>query len=317
MQIKQLEYLVEISHRKSFNSASEYLYITPQSLSRSITTMENELGFKLFERNSRGVRFTREGEKFLEAAKEITERYYKVIEEIEDLNHMDESCSGRLLVYAHSIFTMSILPQAIAKFCKDYSKINVCLLEGVSSSILNNVVAEEIDNNDANRLGILTIPQDSVELQNLYKKQNGYRFIPLMKGHYVCCVSKDSELALKRNISLKTISQYPLIRFTNDIGEISEVQSFFLKQYGNPEIAFSTTSIGSWISAIENNIGVGMVHNIVVSRASLIKNEFEKIAVLPIREATPLEVGLLVPNNTDNYVDLFVEFIIEYFSNLN
>ena len=75
MQIKQLEYLVEISHRKSFNSASEYLYITPQSLSRSITTMENELGFKLFERNSRGVRFTREGELYLEAAKENTESY--------------------------------------------------------------------------------------------------------------------------------------------------------------------------------------------------------------------------------------------------
>ena len=98
---------------------------------------------------------------------------------------------------------------------------------------------------------------------------------------------------------------------------MSEVQSFFLKQYGNPEIAFSTTSIGSWISAIENNVGVGMVHNIVVSSASLIKNEFDKIAVLPIREATPLEVGLLVPNNTDDYIDLFVDFIIDFFNNLN
>lgn len=317
MQIKQLEYLVEISHRKSFNSASEYLYITPQSLSRSITTMENELGFKLFERNSRGVRFTRAGEKFLEAAKEITERYYRAINEIEALKHMDESCGGRLLLYAHSIFTMSILPQAIAQFCKDHSKINVCLLEGVSSSILNNVVTEETEHKDSNRLGILTIPQDSVELQDLYKKQDGYRFIPLMKGHYVCCVSKNSELALKRNISLKTICQYPLIRFTNDTGEISDIQSFFLKPYGDPEIAFSTTSIGSWISAIENNVGIGMVHNIVVSRASLIKSEFDKVVVLPIREATPLEVGLLVPNKTDNYIDLFVDFIIDYFSNLS
>lgn len=317
MQIKQLEYLVEISHRKSFNSASEYLYITPQSLSRSITTMENELGFKLFERNSRGVRFTREGELFLKAAKEITERYYEAIDEIEAFKQVDDSCSGRLLVYAHSVFTMSVLPQAITKFSKDHSRINVCLLEGVSSSILNNVVTEDNDNKDVNRMGILTIPQDSAELQSRYKKQSGYRFIPLMKGNYVCCVSKDSELALKRNISLKTICQYPLIRFTNEIGEVSEVQSFFLKQYGNPEIAFSTTSIGSWISAIENNVGVGMVHNIVVSSASLIKNEFDKIAVLPIREATPLEVGLLVPNNTDDYIDLFVDFIIDFFNNLN
>lgn len=33
MRIEQLEYLVEISRRKSFNSASENLYLTPQSLS--------------------------------------------------------------------------------------------------------------------------------------------------------------------------------------------------------------------------------------------------------------------------------------------
>ena len=316
MKIKQLEYLVEISHRKSFNSASEHLYITPQSLSRSITSMENELGFKLFERNSRGVRFTSEGEMFLEAAKEITQKYYDVIDEIDALRCIDEDCSGKLLVYAHSVFTMSVLPQAVTKFCKAHSKVNVCLLEGVSSSILHYVVAEGTGKN-TNRMGILTIPQDAVELQKLYKNQSGFRFIPLMKGHYVCCVSKDSELALKRNISLKTICQYPLIRFTNDTGEVSDIQSFFLKQYGNPEISFSTTSIGSWISAIENNVGVGMIHNIVLSRSSLIRNEFDKVAVLPIRETTPLEVGLLIPNNIEPHMDMFVEFIADFFNNLD
>ena len=46
MRIEQLEFLVEIAQKKSFNIASENFYFTPQSLSRSITSMENELGFK-------------------------------------------------------------------------------------------------------------------------------------------------------------------------------------------------------------------------------------------------------------------------------
>ena len=50
MRIEQLEYLLEIAKANSFSSASENLYLTPQSLSRSVSKMENELGFKLFER---------------------------------------------------------------------------------------------------------------------------------------------------------------------------------------------------------------------------------------------------------------------------
>ena len=108
MRIEQLEYLVEISRRKSFNSASENLYLTPQSLSRSITSMENELGFKLFERNSQGVRFTPEGKRFLETARNITEEYAIALKEISAYNRrVQESCAGKLIIYAHPVFTTS------------------------------------------------------------------------------------------------------------------------------------------------------------------------------------------------------------------
>lgn len=318
MQIKQLEYLLEISHKRSFNAASENLFITPQSLSRSMASMENELGFKLFERNSQGVRFTPAGEKFLAAAKDITERYHSVLEEIYAYRHdVEEARSGRLTVYAHPVFTMSMLPQAVAEFCKKYPKINVCLLEEISSSILNNLLKDDDDGcaGNAYKVGVLTIPQEASTFQQMYKHQKGWDFVSLFKGEYVCCVSKESELANKRNISLKTVSKYPLIRFTNNFGDVSDVQSYFLSPYGEINIAFSTTSIGLWISSIANNVGIGLIHNIVLSQSSMIRNEFEKVAVLPIREKTSLEVGMMVPNTSAPFVHAFTDFIKEYFAN--
>lgn len=318
MQIRQLEYLVEISRKKSFNAASENLFITPQSLSRSMSSLEDELGFKIFSRNSQGVRFTREGEKFLEAAKDITMRYQEALKEIEAYNQeVEEVQGGRLTIYAHPVFTMSILPHVVAAFCKEYPRVNVCLLEEISSSILRSLTQVPEKEDHAVRLGLVTIPQDYEALQDQYKHQQGWQFVPLMFGEYVCCVSKDSELATKRNISLKTLSKYPFIRFTSNIGDISEVQSHFLEPYGEPSVAFSTTSLGLWISAIASNVGIGLIHNVVLTQSSMMKDEFSKVAVLPIREKTSLEVGLMAPNNPEPFVQVFIDFLKRYFSHID
>ena len=317
MRIEQLEYLVEISRRKSFNSASENLFLTPQSLSRSITSMETELGFKLFERNSRGVRFTPEGEKFLHAAQDMIERYRTVLKEIDQYRLSAETlCDSKLIMYAHPIFTMSVLPQAIAAFCREYPKISVCLLEEVSSGILEKLIEDDNADDHCFKLGLLTLPQMAEVMQKYYKEQEAWKFVPLLNGEYVCCVSKKSELAAKRNISLKTICQYPLVRFTNNLGDVSDVQSYFLNLYGATNVGFSTTSIGPWISAIENNVGVGLIHNVVLAQSSMIRDEFEKVAILPIREKTSLEAGLLVPRTSNHFIDVFVDFMQNYFGEI-
>lgn len=312
MRIEQLEYLVEISRRKSFNSASENLYLTPQSLSRSITSMENELGFKLFERNSQGVRFTPEGKRFLETARNITEEYAIALKEISAYNRrVQESCAGKLIIYAHPVFTTSILPGAIAGFCREYPKISVCLLEEVSGGILKKLLEGETAE-DTFKIGLVTIPQASAKMQKRYKEQEHWRFIPLMAGEYVCCVSKNSELALKRNISLKTVCQYPLVRFTDNDGDASDVQSYFLEAYGKTSTSFSTTSISSWISAIANDMGIGLIHNVVLSEKSQTRDDFGRVTVLPIREKTALEAGFLVPENSQQFIHTFASFMQQY-----
>ena len=317
MRIEQLEYLLVIAKKKSFSSASENLHLTPQSLSRSITSMENELGFKLFERNSQGVRFTPEGQLFLDTAAKIAADYHTALKDIRQY-HLCHAplCAGKLLIYAHPVFTMSILPQAIAAFCKEYPQIKVCLLEEVSRDILENLI-ENPQADGQTKMGLITIPQASAEMQNRYKHRDNWRFLPLLTGEYICCVSKQSDLASRRQISLKTIQHYPLVRFTNKTGDISDVQSYFFTGGQEPSIGFSTTSIGSWLSAVANDIGIGLIHNIVLSSHSMLKNDFAEVAILSIKEKTTLEAGFLIPRQNIPLIDVFVQFMQDYFQENN
>ena len=55
MQINHIEYFLEVARCQSISKAAKNLFITQSTLSTSIATFENELGFKLFTRLRQGV----------------------------------------------------------------------------------------------------------------------------------------------------------------------------------------------------------------------------------------------------------------------
>ena len=74
MEIKQLEYLVACAECGSFGKASEVLFTTQANISKVISKLEDELGYKLFERSSSGVFLTSGGRAVYEASKEILQK---------------------------------------------------------------------------------------------------------------------------------------------------------------------------------------------------------------------------------------------------
>lgn len=75
MDIKQLQYLVVSIDNGSFKKASELLYTTQPHISKTIKSLEVELGMQLLKRNARGVEATEEGRKVYEYACRILQAY--------------------------------------------------------------------------------------------------------------------------------------------------------------------------------------------------------------------------------------------------
>ena len=82
MNTQHLQYIIEIERTRSISQAAENLFIGQPNLSRILHDVEQMLGFRIFERSTRGVRPTTRGTIFLQHAKSIL-RETEAIEALE------------------------------------------------------------------------------------------------------------------------------------------------------------------------------------------------------------------------------------------
>ncbi|MGI5971689.1 MAG: LysR family transcriptional regulator [Oscillospiraceae bacterium] len=71
MTITQIKYFLAVAEHLNFTAAAKSLFIAQPHLSKQIIALENELGFKLFERNNRSVSVTEAGSYLKERLQDI------------------------------------------------------------------------------------------------------------------------------------------------------------------------------------------------------------------------------------------------------
>jgi DNA-binding transcriptional LysR family regulator len=74
MNLYHLRYFSTLAHIEHYTKAADILAITQPSLSYAISTLEEELGVKLFEKNGRNVTLTKYGKVFLNDVEEVLNR---------------------------------------------------------------------------------------------------------------------------------------------------------------------------------------------------------------------------------------------------
>ena len=74
MNFQSIQYFLQVARKRSFSQAAEELFITQQTLSASIASLEKELGCKLFVRHI-PLELTYCGELFLQYARAFQQNY--------------------------------------------------------------------------------------------------------------------------------------------------------------------------------------------------------------------------------------------------
>ena len=71
MELRHLRYFVAVGEEQHYGRAARRLRVAQPALSRQIQDLEEEVGFKLFERLPRGVKLSAAGQLFLQDARRI------------------------------------------------------------------------------------------------------------------------------------------------------------------------------------------------------------------------------------------------------
>ena len=77
MDIKQLEYLIDIAELKRVTRAAEKTFMTQSTLFREVKILEKRIGVNLFVWDNREMRLTEEGILYLNGARELLQEYKK------------------------------------------------------------------------------------------------------------------------------------------------------------------------------------------------------------------------------------------------
>lgn len=74
MELRHLRYFVAVGEEQHYGRGAQRLRVAQPALSRQIQDLEGEIGFKLFDRLSRGVKLSTAGKLFLEEARRILQQ---------------------------------------------------------------------------------------------------------------------------------------------------------------------------------------------------------------------------------------------------
>lgn len=122
MLTRQMDYLLELSRTLNFSRAAENLFITQPTLSYQIRTLEEELGFRIFDRKGKSVGLTPAGSQFIESLDHIRMELQRAIEQGQTYG----SRYNRSISIGMSVRSMILhLPEAIISFAGTHPTVEV------------------------------------------------------------------------------------------------------------------------------------------------------------------------------------------------
>lgn len=193
MDIRQLSYFVAIVEEGSITKASERLHIAQPPLSQQLKLLEDELGTKLIERNTRKIQITDAGKMLWHRAKQILELMETTTKELKDFS---EGLQGNLSIGTIASAGDTLLPDRIYSFHKKYPEVNFQIRESGTDEILELLKTGVIE------IGIIRTPLNSELFESILLPEES-----MVAAAYGYKYWREEQ----KSISLKELENKPLL----------------------------------------------------------------------------------------------------------
>jgi len=190
--IRQLQVFRTVAEAGSFSEAAARLHLSQPALSATIRKLEETLNVRLFDRTTRRISLTPEGQELLRLSGRLIDEFEAVTGDLSDYLARRR---GRVVVAALPSLAAVTLPPALARLKAAHPGIDVVIRDTLHDDI------QELVQSGAADFGLTVAPEPG----------RGLVFQPLIVDRFVMLCPRSHELAGRRQVSWAQVVRYPIV----------------------------------------------------------------------------------------------------------
>jgi DNA-binding transcriptional LysR family regulator len=290
MELRHLRYFVAVGEEQHYGRASRRLRVAQPALSRQIQDLEEEIGFKLFERLPRGVKLNPAGKLFLEDAR-------RILQEISDAAaraaRVARGRSGTLRVgFTENASWRGVVPDSFRRFREKQPDAELQLHPAASLDQIEAIRAGRLDAGFVNFM-----PEADPELDQL----------AVGNPPVELAVPKRHPLAKLKKARLRDLVDAAFVWFPRWAGPAfydQMMEACYRGGLKSPRIVQEGNNEATILSLVSTGLGVGWVLGTARWRSPA------TVAILPVVDLN-VTLRLALAWRRDNTSPLLVSFIAE------
>lgn len=279
MNIKQLRALREVMLTGSVSQAAKNLFRTQPAVSAQISSLEQEVGLKLFNRVDGRLQPVPEAEYVLYQAIEILDRIDEVEQNLLNISSLDAGSVNIVSMQGPSIF---LLPELCCQFTADKENVNISLLSHNSHKTLELLSTQKFD------VGIVDFQDDLRTSSSLIQHD-------LLKFKCLCAVSVDDKLAQQDFIGIKDLNNKPMAMLQDNHQISRQLTSLFQKHRLKLKRSIKTQYFLPQLTFVEQGKACAIVDPVVVASYQLYRKQLGSIAFIPFAPTITSTISIVTP----------------------
>ncbi|NUU60161.1 cidABC operon transcriptional activator CidR [Paenibacillus agri] len=270
MDIRQLQYFVQIARLNSFSQAAKSLYISQPTISKMIRNLEIELGADLFYREGKSIRLTDAGEILLTKAQNIVDSFTSLSSELDSLRELKQ---GHIQMGLPPMVGASFFPAVIGEFHHRYPGVTIRLHEDGAKKVENDVETGLLD------IGVIVLPVD----------QGKFEFFSILEEKLELLVPAGHRLAGQECAKLVELAEEEFILFREDFMLHDRIITECVKVGFQPKVVYESSQ---W-DLISGMVGAGL--GIALLPETICRDiDRSRIAVIPLTAPViPWQLGII------------------------
>jgi DNA-binding transcriptional LysR family regulator len=244
---KQIEIFYEVYKHLSMTAAANKMEISQPSVSKTLGSIEKNLGFKLFLRKGKKLIATNEAAELFEHASIVTNQ-------LKNFNYIANTYKSRSLDFINIGTTPSLAETLVPKIIKKYHKVDA----GARFNLINLNSIDLIEERYKPDIDI-TICFNAETVSNS-------KNVIIKEGKHFLVSPKEYNLG--KEVYLRDITHLPYIEITNLLSLYSDesIMNYFIKNSLDMNFYLKSDSYSAAMSIIQEGIGISIIDDNTIAR---------------------------------------------------